>query len=181
METRSHAADKWQERLEPVSLRQENPKLVIFMIVKVLSWALAMNLVANSSPQSSAPKSQQEEQRVAVGVFRNYTRFEEKQDYAHIYDLLSTRFRLKLEREENVNDAAGYNSLRQGSEAQWSDFRIIKIEHQSNDGFKFLVTAKVEESGVVDNVKRTYDLIQDRGKWRIDGWEDPVVTHKGAE
>ena len=181
METRSHAADKWQERLEPVSLRQENPKLVIFMIVKVLSWALAMNLVANSSPQSSAPKSQQEEQRVAVGVFRNYTRFEEKQDYAHIYDLLSTRFRLKLEREENVNDAAGYNSLRLGSEAQWSDFRIIKIEHQSNDGFKFLVTAKVEESGVVDNVKRTYDLIQDRGKWRIDGWEDPVVTHKGAE
>jgi hypothetical protein len=181
LETRSHAADKWQERLEPVSLRQENPKLVIFMIVKVLSWALAMNLVANSSPQSSAPKSQQEEQRVAVGVFRNYTRFEEKQDYAHIYDLLSTRFRLKLEREENVNDAAGYNSLRLGSEAQWSDFRIIKIEHQSNDGFKFLVTAKVEESGVVDNVKRTYDLIQDRGKWRIDGWEDPVVTHKGAE
>ncbi len=181
MGTRSHSADKWQKGFEPIKPMEPMSKPLVSLVASFLGLGLAMSLFATSSPQSNAPKSHLEEQRAAHAVFRAYTRFEEKQEYAHIYDLLSRRFKLKLEREENVKDEVGYKNLRLSSEAQWSNFQIGKIEYQSNDTFKFIVTAKVEESGVVDNVKCTYSLVRDRGKWRIDRWDHPVGPGNGGD
>jgi len=144
----------------------------------MLSWALAANLLAaTSSTRSNVKNLQDERKRAAVEMFRSYSKLEEKQDYIHIYNLLSSRFRQDLQREDfrslgiadKIKTASGYNRLRLASEARWSKFRILKIDSM-NDGYKFLVEAKVEESGVIEDVKKTYYLIQEHGKWKIDRW-----------
>jgi hypothetical protein len=139
---------------------------------KVLAIASILSLAFATSSQSDDKKSQGDERRAVVAMCRAYARLEEKQDYLRVYNLLSPRFKRKLEMEENVKNATDYNQLRLSSEAQWSNFKILGIDRQSNDGYKLLVEGRVNESGIVDIVKRTYYIVEDQGKWKIDRWEN---------
>jgi hypothetical protein len=133
----------------------------LFVTTAFLPWSFA---------QSPAQKPQSGDQRAALKVFQLYARFEEKQDYSHIYDLISSRYREELRREEKVESAKDYERLRLSSEAQWSQFRVVKIDDQDAAGFRFLVESRVEESGVVETDSHFYYLVMDRGRWKIDRW-----------
>src|SRR4029077_7110937 len=142
---------------------------VVLLICGVLSWVPATRLLAASFAQATAQKSQLDERQAAVKVFQSYVKLEEKQDYLDIYNLFSNRYMEQLKREEKVQNASDYERSRLSSEAQWSQFRIITIDSRDN-GFRLLVEARAEESGVVENDRKFYYIVRDHGQWKIDRW-----------
>ena len=172
-----HAADdrgEVQSRLEVQSVRtmmQVGPARQVLLIVGIFSWLTIMGFTATPLlSQTTVQKSKWDERRVAVKVFQSYAKLEEKQDYIHIYDLLSDRYKEQLKREEKIHDGKDYERLRLNSEAQWSRFRIVTIDVQDSNSFRFLVETRGEESGVVENDKKFYYIVHDNGRWKIDRW-----------
>ena len=154
--------------MESVSLRRAHLKIMALVAAAII-LALPESTFSVAIYQSYAQNSTSEKNRAAAQVFRTYSQLEEKGDYSHIYELLSNRFKQKLKTESNVRSASDYQQLRRSSEAQWSQIRLLKIKEEKR-GLRFVVSAKVEESGDIQQVRSTYYLVEEDGKWKIDGW-----------
>jgi hypothetical protein len=133
------------------------------MFISVFAATL---IAATPSWQSKASENGE---RSAILLFKSYGNLEAKQDYIHIYELLSAEYKKRLEKESRLTNATEYDRLRRSSEAQWSQFRIVKI-WTTKGGLKLSVNARIEESGVGETVNSVYYLIRDHGAWKIDRW-----------
>jgi hypothetical protein len=168
LEARSQTACR-EERMESMSLKRFHPRPRILVIATVLFAVLTPSLLGEQSKPGLTASPESEAKREAMRLFRLYSELEERQDYTHIYDLLSRRFKEELKKESKVKTASDYNQLRLSSEAQWTQFRMVKISKEQG-GLKCLVTANVEEAGDKEKVTSTYRLIEENGKWKIDSW-----------
>ena len=150
---------------------QVSPDRRALLVFGTFSWLAVIAFAARPLlPQGIPQKSRSDGRRAAMKVFQSYAKLEEKQDYIHIYDLLSDRYKDQLKREEKIQDGKDYEHLRLNSEAQWSRFQIVTIDVQDSNGFRFLVETRGEESGVVENDKKFYYIVRDNGGWKIDRW-----------
>jgi hypothetical protein len=99
-ESKSGTADSGQVRRRSESRRvpviQMRATSRLLVILSMLSLAFA------TSSRSDDGKSPQDNPRAALTMFRSYARLEEKQDYLHSSNLPSSRFKQKLQMEENV-------------------------------------------------------------------------------
>ncbi len=103
-------------------------------------------------------------------VLKLYCEFEQKQEYAKMYALLSDRRKKYLEK-FNVRNSEQYRDLRESSEAAWSDFVIEGSSDQPDGRVSFVGHARVEETGEARQLPFEAILSKERGKWKVDDWK----------
>ena len=138
------------------------------MTAKNITRLLAVALIACLPLLASADEGSRALPGSSISsVVKSYISAEEKQDYAHVYLLLSRGKKEQLRREYTVMGAKDYTKLRQSSEARWFGFSETKRNIAAKEA-TVMFNVTIEESGEKERVPLTIRLVIQDGYWRID-------------
>ena len=124
---------------------------------------------AKTNAKREAGSASDQDVNGSSAVVKEYCDLEQKQQYAGIYALLSSRRKKYLEK-YGVRNADQYTALRKKSEANWSEFVIDGHSAEVDGSMTYQGHAQIEESGAAEHVSFKCILVQENGTWKVDDW-----------
>lgn len=148
--------------------------------VAYVMWSLAALILLSACTSSrdehkGAAQAMASVDNGAESVLRKYFECEIRRDYLSTYSLLSEANKGRLGEKYKVKTAEQYHVFRQDSEASWSDFVITGSSTEHDGKIIFSGRAKVEETGVAEEVEFRCVLVRQGGNWTVDSYT-PIDT-----
>jgi hypothetical protein len=147
-------------------LARRGEKKHLMRTVAYVMWSLAALILL------SACTSSRDEHKGAAQAMASVDNGAES---VSTYSLLSEANKGRLGEKYKVKTAEQYHVFRQDSEASWSDFVITGSSTEHDGKIIFSGRAKVEETGVAEEVEFRCVLVRQGGNWTVDSYT-PIDT-----